>query len=135
MKLLILLILLLILATHYIRYQIQESGSIFGIKLLEVPNDVKCYFDEDRCDEGDIDMWSVFYFVVSIIAGYIVPNMHLQYIGLAIILEIVMPYVGYSSRYIINPLIATTGYSIGTYLKEKINGNKLTEKYQLVEKY
>lgn len=129
MKLLLISILILVLATHYIRYAIQNTGSILGIKLVELPTDIKCYFNEDRCDEGDIDMWSIFYLIVSIIVGYLLPHMHIQYIGLSIILEIIMPYVGYSSRYIINPLIATTGYAIGNQLYVYHLKQKIKEKY------
>ena len=129
MKILIVSILILVLLTHYLRYAIQNSGSILGLKIIEIPNDIKCYFDEDRCDEGDIDTWSLLYFIISIVAGYILPRMHIQYIALSIIMEILMPYIGYSSRYIINPLVAITGYSIGNEL------NTYHLKYTLSKKY
>lgn len=134
MKSIILFVLLIVLITHYVRYEIQNTGSIFGKKILEVPYDIKCYFEEDRCDEGDIDMWAVLYFIVSIISGYLVPDNHIGYALLAVSFEIIMPYVGYSSRYIINPLVAITGYSIGHQLHKLYDKYELKEKYTIVEK-
>jgi len=85
-------------------------------KLIEVPYSVKCFFGEDKCEEGDINGWSLVNLILYFIIGVTLPGQYLLIIILAIVFEFLKQYVGYQSTYIIGPLIKITGYSLGSLL-------------------
>jgi len=86
----------------------------FNHKLIGVPMDIKCAFQENMCEDGDIDTWSIIYFVAYSIIGYNYPNQYLVVLFISILVEIVSMWMGYPSRMIMNPLISITGYGVGS---------------------
>jgi hypothetical protein len=89
-------------------------------KIVEVPDALKCFFGEDRCDEGDIDYWTLLHGIVYFIIGVLVPDQYLIIVLISIGFELFQPYLGNSSRYIINPLVNLTGYAIGSVLNKSV---------------
>jgi len=96
-------------------------------KIMDVPDSIKCFFGEDRCDEGDIDYWTLLHGIVYFIIGILVPDQYLLIVLISIGFELFQPYLGNSSRYIINPLVNLTGYAIGSVL----NGSVMSKSNQL----
>lgn len=126
-EILIILIVLLVLShlfTHFMNSS--ESLNKFNIS---VPYDIKCFFGEDRCWEGDIDIWSVFQFIAFFIIGYLVPEQYLFVFIITFIYEIIKPSFGMKSKIIINPLINITAYSLGSIISPK-KKRYLQEKYK-----
>jgi hypothetical protein len=95
-------------------------------KFVEVPMDIKCFFKEKGCEDGDIDGWSAVLLIVSLLIGYNYPNKGLFYFILNIIIEFIKPTIGMNTRLIVNPLISITGYAIGSQI---YNSNIQTVKY------
>jgi len=95
---------------------LQNIKQILDTKIIDVPIDIKCQFDEPNCMEGDIDGWSISYGVVYFIVGLLYPERYLGIVFFAIAVELMGPYIGFKSRYIVNPLIAITTYSIGSLI-------------------
>jgi len=105
---------LLYLAKSY--FNLDMLNTIFA----DVPMDIKCAINEDFCEDGNIDGWSLVYFVAYAIIGYNQPNQYLFIFFISILIEIISMWLGRPSRFIINPLISLTGYGIGSYLN-KVN--------------
>src|SRR5438067_9768041 len=90
------IVLLIIFATIWQIYKL-IFGSVYGnfleqTHIAEVPHSIKCFFNEQRCDEGDIDGWSVCYGLCYFIIGLIVPDQYFAIIVISILVEIVQPY-------------------------------------------
>ena len=131
-KLIVLLIIFAVLWQIYNIIYRQKYGDYIGsVKVAEVPHSVKCFFDEPGCEDGDIDGWSIVYALIYFIIGLIIPNQYLAVVVISILFELVQPYFGNKSRYIINPLVNITGYSLGSLFSKHINSYK--EKYQVLE--
>jgi len=104
----------------YKYFYLDKNNDILAkIKLIDVPYDFKCYFGENRCEEGDIDGWAMVQFLAYFIFGLIMPNYYLLTIISAVIFEVMKPYFGFRTQYIINPLLAITGYAIGSIIVGK----------------
>ena len=131
-KLIVILIIFAVLWQIYnITYR-AKYGDYFGnMKIADVPFDVKCFFNESGCEEGDIDGWSLVYALIYFIIGLIIPNQFLIVIIVSVVFEILQPYFGNNARYIINPLVNITGYGIGSLMSKYLNGYR--EKYQVLE--
>ena len=84
--------------------------------LVNVPMEIKCAFNEDACEQGNIDGWSIVYLIAYSIIGYNIPNQYLVVLFASIIVEVVFYSIGYPARFIMNPLIAISGFSVGSYL-------------------
>lgn len=120
-KLIFLLIIIGIIYLIYIRLFQPKYGDIFSkTRFIEVPNEIKCYFKEPGCEEGDIDGWGIIRVLIFFIIGLIVPDKYLFIITITIVYEILQPYFGNKSRYIINPLLSITGYSVGSIMSRKL---------------
>uniref|UniRef100_A0A6C0LTE8 Uncharacterized protein n=1 Tax=viral metagenome TaxID=1070528 RepID=A0A6C0LTE8_9ZZZZ len=104
-----------------------------GEKLISIPHDVKCFFNESNCEEGDVDGWTLLSGFIYIIAGYLIPNNYFAAILISVIIEIIKSKTKMNSKFIINPLFNITGYAIGSYLYEWKNKNLLKEKYKVFE--
>lgn len=95
------------------------------------PHDIKCLFNQPNCSEADVDGWSLVQAFIYFVVGLIIPNKYLIIIIVSIILEILKPFIGYEPKYIIGPLLNTTGYIVGSMLSPCKNNYK--EKYQIFE--
>lgn len=116
------LIIIIVIITWIIYFLIlcDKIGVYFtNHKLIEVPYDVKCFFGEEKCEEGDINGWSLVNIVIYFIIGFTLPGQYLLIIILAFIYEFLQQYLGNHSMYIIGPLVKITGYSIGSFLSPR----------------
>lgn len=129
-KIIVLLIIFAIVWQIYNYTYKSRYGDFLGnSKLADVPNTLKCFFGEDRCEEGDIDGWTIVHGLMYFIIGLVIPNQYLAVIIISIIFELIQPYLGNGSRYIINPLVSITGYTIGSLISPKQN---FKEKYTVL---
>lgn len=126
------IILLTIFAVIYQIYNyFYKSTFINQIKIADIPLEVKCFFKEPNCEEGDLDGWSIVYFLIYFIIGLVIPDQYITIVVILVFIEIVKPLGGYKPKYFINPLIGLTGYSIGSFIMPK--NNKFVEKYSVLE--
>lgn len=98
-------------------------------KLINVPYSIKCFFGENSCEKGDIDGWSILLAIIYFIIGWIKPHYYGTIIILSIVMECIQFYMNSQSKFIINPLIAITGYIIGSLLSPKPD---FREKYKIL---
>jgi hypothetical protein len=110
-------------------YKARYGDFLKNIHVADVPYEVKCFFGEENCDEGDIDGWSLISLVVYFIIGYLVPNQYLFIIAISILFEISKPIFGSNAKIIVDPLINLTGYAIGSLLSGR--KNTYQNKYEL----
>jgi hypothetical protein len=99
--------------------------------LYEVPYYLKCFFKENKCEEGNIDIWSIIYGLIYFVLGLIVPDRFFLVFTVAILFEIFQASTEQGARFIINPLIAITGYAIGSLLSPQ--KKKYLKKYNILE--
>jgi hypothetical protein len=92
--------------------------NIFGETktLLTLPMEVKCFFNEEGCQHGDIDTNTIIHGSGMFFVGIAAPKHHTSVIIALILTEILKPYVGINPRYIINPLVGLTTYSLGSMI-------------------
>lgn len=98
-------------------FNLGSVKQILDTKIVDVPVNVKCQFNEPDCMEGDVDGWSLAYGLVYFIVGLLYPDRYLGITIFAIAVELLCPYIGFKTRYIINPLIAITTYSLGSLIR------------------
>lgn len=94
---------------------------IYNINIINVPYSVKCFYGENDCYQGDINGSEIPYFILFFLLGRKWPNRALLAFLLSMIIEIAKHKMGLNHKYIINPLIALTGYMIGSVYFKKIN--------------
>lgn len=116
----ILWILIYIVAVKlYEQYYIPKYGDSLSGSIIDVPHSIKCAFDEPQCETGDIDYWSIIHAVGFFVLGYFIPNQYLTVLILSVFIVIIEPYIGYKPKYIIDPLINITFYSLGSLVAPK----------------
>lgn len=125
----ILLLLIILICILYNHINLTE-------KIIEIPYSIKCFFNEPKCDEGNIDGQTLIYGLIYVMIGLMIPNKHIWIILLSISIEIIRPYLNLTPKYIVNPLIGITGYSFGSYLSDLLLDKEklLKEKYYLLNK-
>ena len=128
-KIIVLLIFFAIMWQIYNYTYRTRYGDYFSNTIVDVPYSIKCFFNEPGCEEGNIDGWSIVHGLMFFIIGLIVPNQYLVILIISIILEFIQPYLGNNARYIINPLINLTGYTLGSIMNS--NSRYFKEKYQI----
>lgn len=114
-------------------YKAKYGDFLTNFKISDVPDSIKCMFGEDNCEEGDIDGWSICHGLMYFIIGLIAPNYYITITAVSVVFELVQPFLGNSSRYIINPLVNLTGYTIGSIMSKNF-GASYKEKYNVIEK-
>ena len=130
-KIIILLIIFAVVYQVYnFSYKAKHGDILSNIKFADVPDSVKCFFNEPGCSKGNIDGWSLMHGLMFLIIGLIVPNQYFFVIIISIALEILQPFIGNNARYILNPLINLTGYAVGSVINRSTCSFK--EKYQVL---
>lgn len=88
---------------------------------IEIPKRIKCTFDEDKCEQGDINLWSVAHFVIYFIAGLLFPNRFIFFLIISFVCEFFeLKFVHYNAKWILDPTINMLGYVIGSLLVDFI---------------
>jgi hypothetical protein len=103
---------------HYYALTLTKTNA-YNIKFLDIPYSIKCAFNENQCETGDIDTWTLIHAAGFFVLGYYFPNQYLTVIILSIIIVIIEPYLGYHPKYIIDPLVNLTFYSFGSIIAPK----------------
>jgi hypothetical protein len=101
---------------HY--YPMPQNESV----IFYVPYDVKCYFEQKDCENGDFTLFSIFHIVAYIIIGYFVPGYYLEILVISVLCEFLEFGMGYSAKYLLDPTINLIGYFIGTQMNYQIKG-------------
>lgn len=114
----------------YFAKKITGKGKYLNNKFVQLPYSVKCAFGETGCEEGDIDGESILYSLIFFIIGLIIPGQYLAILIIAVIYEMIKPYVNLRAKYIINPLLNFTAYSLGSLLSQN---KHYEEKYHVLE--
>uniref|UniRef100_A0A6G6AB05 Uncharacterized protein n=1 Tax=Borely moumouvirus TaxID=2712067 RepID=A0A6G6AB05_9VIRU len=134
-NLILLLVFLVAVWMIYNYLYASKYGDILdNIKIMQVPQPVKCFFGENTCEQGDINGWSMLQAFLYFIVGLIIPNRYLLIIIISIVIEVIKPLFGMTPRYIISPLLNLTGYILGSSLNPVTKNNNLSEKYNLLTK-
>jgi len=114
-------------------YKATYGDFLSGLEIADVPESLKCFFNEDKCEEGDLDGWTVAHIVMYFIIGYVVPDQYLAILFISIVWELFQPMIGSNAMFIINPLVNLTGYSLGSVLSQKKKPS-YDKKYELFVK-
>lgn len=101
-------------------YRAKHGDYLSQIKIADVPESIKCAFNDPGCEEANIDGWALVHALMYFIIGLIVPGYYLLIIAISLLFEISQPYFGNKARYVVNPLINITSYTIGSLLSNKI---------------
>lgn len=110
----------------FIRKQSKQTSC-----LVILPESIKCFFNEKDCKKGDITWINTIEFILSIAAGYFIPNYYIMLLLFVMFLELVANRLELQTQILLRILIFTTGYFIGTYLRSKRNQENLDFKYPL----
>jgi hypothetical protein len=86
------------------------------IIIFNPPESIKCFFGERYCQEGYINMWTIFHFFIYFFAGLYVPHKYGVILFISIMCEIIENILGFPSKFIIDPVVNLTGYFIGSQL-------------------
>jgi len=122
------IILIIIISIVYILLSRMNLGQSYPV--LMVPTNIKCFMDEDSCEQNNI---TIFTLIISALYGFIGYNFPDQY-GVAIFssvgFQILRQWMGYGSSYIVDPLANITAYTLGSIICPK--QSKFREKYDSV---
>ena len=116
-KLIFLIIIFAILWQLYERFGKEKYGYLFNKKLVDVPRDIKCAVEYDKCEEGDLTSWSFAEFAIALLFGLAVPGRYIMALILIVLFEAGKMSAGYDSHLLIDPLVLITGYSIGSLIR------------------
>ena len=83
---------------------------------IPVPYGLKCYFNEDGCERGNITIFSFFHLIGYFIIGFLIPDYYWEIIILSYACEFLELGLGFTTKFIIDPLINISGYAIGSAL-------------------
>lgn len=101
------------------RYSSSKLSDVKENALIEIPYCIKCFPKTDHCESGDINQWSLMHFVVYMLIGLYIPNLYIEILYISIFCELIETGMGYTSKYIMDPLTNLFGYFIGTILHKQ----------------
>lgn len=81
---------------------------------IPVPYGLKCYFNEDGCERGNITIFSFFHFIGYFIIGFLIPDYYWTIIILSYACEFLELGLGFTTKFIIDPLINISAYALGS---------------------
>jgi hypothetical protein len=130
MKIITMLLFFALFVLSYNVLYANKFGDVFSnIKLIEVPVEIKCFFGENGCMEGDIDMWTFIYAVFYFLIGYFIPNYYFTIFIISLLIEICQPLLRNNPKLIINPLIFLSAYFVGSNVSYRNNAYKTSKDY------
>lgn len=93
-----------------------EMNKQYNKPIQDVPYNIKCAFNENNCEKGNLIVGDIFQFIIFFILGRTCPNCYTEIIVLSILFEIFMYHQvkHMTAKFIISPLIKITAYSLGT---------------------
>jgi len=108
---------------YQITYKMKNNDFLENFKLFDVPYEIKCFFKEPGCEDGNITGWNIIYLLAYLVFGYFVPNQYIVILVISVLIELVEPMAGYQPKYIIDPAVNLSGYTLGSLLSPKNNKN------------
>lgn len=129
-KIILLLIFFAIIWQIYNYLYRKNNNQFLDMEIVDVPHSVKCFFNESKCEEGNINGWTLIYGLMYFIIGLVVPNQYLAILIISILFELFQSYHGNNAKYIIGPLVSLTGYGLGSLFNIKKYNYK--KKYQVL---
>lgn len=111
---------LLTVVFRYVYLHYYPSTQVKG-SIIPMPYGMKCYFGEDKCENGNFTIFSVFHLIGYTLIGYFVPNCYLEIIIISFACEFLEVGLRFESKFILDPLINFTGYVIGSQLSKLKN--------------
>lgn len=100
--------------------------------VIDVPTNIKCFFEEDHCEQNNITIPAICASIVYGIIGFNFPDNYGLAIFSSIGFQILRHSLGYGSSYIIDPLMNITAYTFGSVISSK--QYKFKEKYTIISK-
>lgn len=94
---------------------------------------ITCMVEYDACGDDVIDGQCLMFATVSFVIGYYYPNKVLLFLITILTGEFAKQLLDVDPRFIINPLVALTGYMIGSWLSPKNTNLYKIQKYELEE--
>jgi hypothetical protein len=88
--------------------------------IFEMPYGAKCLFGEMDCEKADFTLFSVIHIVSYIIIGYFIPDQYLIILIVSILCEFLEYFMGFQSKFILDPIINIAGYFIGSTLRNQL---------------
>ncbi len=82
----------------------------------DILGDSKCLIQYDKCDRQVLDGWSMVRFFVFMFIGYSNPHAHAPIFTLSTFVELYSYSSKCSSKFILNPIVNMSGYTIGSAL-------------------
>jgi hypothetical protein len=116
MQIFILLIVFTVIWQLYNFTYRQKYGNVLEQKIIKVPFDIKCFFKEPRCENGNINGWSVSHLVMYFIIGCLVPNQYLTIVIISIGFELIEIPMGCNAKLIVDPATNLMGYWLGSMM-------------------
>lgn len=88
--------------------------------------DINNLYNEKINEQG------IFIAILYCIFGIIFPNNYIEIIIVSIIFELLQPYFGYNSNYVLGPMINLSGYTLGSMLGNQrfFHADYFREKYK-----
>jgi hypothetical protein len=112
------IVILFWLATITVRFALKSSDCMQKKDWyqIELPSDFKCFIGDKNCENGNINLWSVFHFIIYFIAGLYVPAYYVEILIISISCELFESAIGHTSKMIADPVINMAGYVLGSSL-------------------
>lgn len=93
---------------------------------IELPHWMKCHIvsvssreENNRCDQENLDGWSIGHFAIYFTIGMFVPNAYLLVLGVSILTELWEYVYGWRARWFLDPLVNVLGYACGTLVGQR----------------
>ena len=96
----------------------QSEGTI-----IEIPYGLKCLISDPQCAKADFCLFSIIHIVCYIALGYYVPNQYVIILVVSILCEFLEYFMGFQSKFILDPIINIAGYFIGSTLRNQFTSS------------
>lgn len=91
---------------------------------VNIPYQIKCFFGERLCEDGDINIWVLIHVIIYLIAGILFPGRYLFFFVISILCEwFEISVTTYNSKWFIDPIFNMAGYFMGNLVRKQIGNN------------
>lgn len=104
---------------RYMFYTDDMSGKMDNIPKIGIPGNLKCCIKMNKCEDGDLNIWSLIHFIMYAIIGYFIPGYYLAILYISIVCELFELGMGYTSKLILDPVTNLAGYFVGSLLSPR----------------
>jgi hypothetical protein len=104
---------------RWLFYSDQRKDILDELPKIELPYGFKCLFRTRKCEDGDLNVWSLIHFIIYIVVGYFVPGHYLAILIISILCELVESEIGDTNKMILDPITNLVGYYIGSQISPR----------------